>query len=89
MYIEGKKNCIADALSRLDRKDDSQPIVGKNTAPFKDITNMPNYRDNKNKSNRDFGDSSHAIMDEILEEFYDEILLTLTMDFNPWKKNQN
>ena len=29
-YIEGEKNCIADTLSRLDRKDDSQPIVGKN-----------------------------------------------------------
>ena len=34
IYIEGEKNCIADTLSRLDRKDDSQPIVGKNIAPF-------------------------------------------------------
>ena len=71
-YIEGEKNCIADTLSRLDRKDDSQPIVGKNNAPFKDITNMPNYRNNKAKTNRVIGDSSHAIMDEILEEFCDE-----------------
>ena len=64
-YIEGEKNCIADTLSRLDRKDDSQPIVGKNNAPFKDITNMPNYRNNKAKTNRVIGDSFHAIMDEI------------------------
>ena len=71
-YIEGEKNCIADTLSRLDRKDDSQPIVGKDNAPFTDITNMPNYRNNKTKTNRAFGDSSHAIMEEILEEFCDE-----------------
>ena len=72
VYIEGKKTCIADTLSRLDRKDDSQPIVGKNNAPFKDLTNMPNYRDKENKPNRGFGDSFHAIMDETLEEFYED-----------------
>ena len=33
VYIEGEKYCIADTLSRLDRKDDSQPIVGKNNVP--------------------------------------------------------
>ena len=33
---------------------------------------MPNYRDKENKPNRGFGDSSHEIMDEILEEFYED-----------------
>ena len=33
---------------------------------------MPNYRNNKNKPNRGFGDSSHAIMDGILEEIYED-----------------
>ena len=37
-----------------------------------DITNMPNYSNNKYKPNRGFGDSSYAIMDEILEEFYED-----------------
>ena len=67
-YIKGELNNIADTLSRLHRKDDSQSIVGKNNAPFKDITNIPN----KYKSTKRFGDSSHAIMEEILEEFRDD-----------------
>ena len=33
---------------------------------------MPNYRNNKDKPDRGFGDSSHAITDEILEEFYED-----------------
>ena len=33
---------------------------------------MPNYRNNKNKPNRGFGDSFHAIMDENFEEFYED-----------------
>ena len=43
----------------------------KNNAPFKDITNIPNYKNNKYKPNKNFGDSSHVIMEEILEEFND------------------
>ena len=50
MYIEGEKNCIADALSRLDKKDDSQHIAGKNNAPFKGVTNMPNYKKQQNQA---------------------------------------
>ena len=33
---------------------------------------MPNSRNNKNKTNRGFGDSSHTIMNKILEEFYED-----------------
>ena len=39
--------------------------MGKNNAPFKDITN-------KYKPTKRFGESSHAIMEEILEEFKDD-----------------
>ena len=46
--------------------------MGKNNAPFKDITNMPNYRNNKTNPNKGFGDSSHAIRDKVLEDFYED-----------------
>ena len=35
-YIQGEKNVVADTLSRLGRKEDVPPIVGKNDAPSKD-----------------------------------------------------
>ena len=35
-YIQGEKNVVADTLSRLGRKEDVSPIVGKNDAPSKD-----------------------------------------------------
>jgi len=38
-YIQGEKNVIADTLSRLGRKKDVTPIVGKNDAPSKDTQN--------------------------------------------------
>ena len=38
-YIKGEKKVIADALSRLSRKEDKDvsPIVGKNDGPSSDI----------------------------------------------------
>ena len=36
-YIQGEKNVIADTLSRLERKENISPIVGKNDAPCSDI----------------------------------------------------
>ena len=36
-YIQGEKNVVADTLSRLDRKENISPIVGKNDAPCSDI----------------------------------------------------
>ena len=40
--------------------------------PFKDITHISNSRNNKPKPDTYVGDSSHALINEILEEFYDE-----------------
>ena len=37
VYIKGEKNVIADTLSRLDRREEVSPIVGKNDAPSSDI----------------------------------------------------
>ena len=39
VYIKGEKNVVADTLSRLGRKEDVSPIVGKNDAPSSDIKN--------------------------------------------------
>ena len=39
VYIKGEKNAVADTLSRLGRKEDVSPIVGKNDAPSSDIKN--------------------------------------------------
>ena len=36
-YIKGNKNVVVDTLSRLGRKEDISPIVGKNDAPCSDI----------------------------------------------------
>ena len=36
-YIQGEKNMVADTLSRLDRKEDISPIVGRNDAHCSDI----------------------------------------------------
>ena len=36
-YIQGEKNVVADTLSRLGRKEDISPIVGKDDAPCSDI----------------------------------------------------
>ena len=44
-YIQGENNVIADTLSRLGRKKDVTPIVGKNDAPSKDtrIDSLDNF----------------------------------------------
>ena len=36
-YIKGELNIIADTFSRMGRKDDTEPLVGKNNAPTSDI----------------------------------------------------
>ena len=36
-YIKGELNVIADTFSRMGRKEDTEPLVGKNNAPKSDI----------------------------------------------------
>ena len=36
-YIKGELNVIADTFSRMGRKKDTEPLVGKNNAPKSDI----------------------------------------------------
>ena len=59
-------------ISRLDRNNDSHPIAGKNNTILKDNTDIKCNQNNKPKPRTIFVDSSHAIMNEFLEEVYDK-----------------